>query len=419
MAIDINNHPCFNGSCSTTHGRIHLPVAPKCNVQCNFCNRKYDCVNESRPGVTSAVLTPGQAMVYLGQAMERTGNLSVVGIAGPGDPFANPDETMETLRRVRAEYPEMLLCVASNGLNVEPYVEEMAELNVTHVTITVSAVDAEIGAKVYGWVRHNKHVYRGLEAGRVMIERQFAAIRALKKHDILVKVNTILIPGVNDEHVLDVARAVKAEGVDIQNCMGLCSVPDTPLESVIPPTEAETRAVRVAAGEILPQMSHCRRCRADAAGLLGEGISEQLRCCLERASVLPIEPDDDRPNVAAASREGVLVNQHLGEAQWLWVFAREGDGYRGIERRRVPAPGGGASRWKQLAETLADCRAVLTSGAGPAPTEALKSCGIRVAVTEGLIDEALAAIYDGQDLPAPSAAHRCGSGCAGDGTGCG
>ncbi len=68
---------------------LHLPVAGACNVQCNFCNRKYDCLNESRPGVISALLTPEQAIAYTKQAVQRMPNISVVGIAGPGDPFAS------------------------------------------------------------------------------------------------------------------------------------------------------------------------------------------------------------------------------------------------------------------------------------------------------------------------------------------
>jgi len=40
-------------------------VAPKCNILCNYCNRKYDCINESRPGVASAVLKPRRAIACL------------------------------------------------------------------------------------------------------------------------------------------------------------------------------------------------------------------------------------------------------------------------------------------------------------------------------------------------------------------
>lgn len=51
-------HPCFQESCHGKYGRIHLPVAPACNIQCAYCDRRYDCANESRPGVTSEVISP-------------------------------------------------------------------------------------------------------------------------------------------------------------------------------------------------------------------------------------------------------------------------------------------------------------------------------------------------------------------------
>src|SRR5512143_1402807 len=110
MALNRSRHPCFDAGARHHYGRIHLPVAPRCNVQCNFCDRRYDCPNESRPGVTSTVLTPTQAVEYLRRVGERIPDLAVVGIAGPGDPFANPEETMETLRLVRDHDPDILLC---------------------------------------------------------------------------------------------------------------------------------------------------------------------------------------------------------------------------------------------------------------------------------------------------------------------
>jgi len=96
--LDLTQHPCFNEAARKTAARIHLPVAPRCNVQCNFCDRRFDCLNESRPGVTSAVLTPQQALHYLELAMEKSPAIRVAGIAGPGDPFASPEDTLETLR---------------------------------------------------------------------------------------------------------------------------------------------------------------------------------------------------------------------------------------------------------------------------------------------------------------------------------
>ena len=259
--INKNIHPCFNAKVKGQFGRVHLPVAPKCNILCNYCNRKYDCVNESRPGVTSAVLAPTQAIAYLEQVLEAEPRITVAGIAGPGDPFANPQETMETLRLIRQRFPELLLCLASNGLGIAPYLDELAELQVSHVTITVNTVDPEIGAKIYSWVRDGKKIYRGLEAAQVLLARQLEAISGLKARGIVVKINTIVIPGVNDQHVEAVARKMRELGVDLLNCMPVYPNVDTPFGEIPEPEPAAMLAIQAAAE------SFCRRCAiAPAAG---------------------------------------------------------------------------------------------------------------------------------------------------------
>ncbi len=418
--IDISKHPCFNDDARHTFGRVHLPVAPKCNVQCNFCNRRYDCMNESRPGVTSSVLTPGQAMAYLEKVIDFQPNIAVVGIAGPGDPFANADETMETLRRVRASYPEMILCVATNGLGLEPYVEELAALAVSHVTVTVNAVDPQIGAKIYAWVRDGKRPYRDVEGAECLLARQRAGIRAAKAAGLTVKINSILIPGVNDEHIPSVAQEMQSLGVDIFNCIGLYSVPGTAFEDIESPDRETVEAVRKQAGEYIPLMHHCTRCRADAVGLLGNDMPPELLQALQQCGNGPLEADESRTGIAVATLEGMIVNQHLGEAGSLRVYQpAEAGGYVYREARTTPPTGGGESRWKDLARSFSDCHTILCSGAGPSPIHALKSAGLRVLVMEGLVDEALDLLASGQTPRAPRHKHRCGSGCNGDGMGCG
>ena len=82
ISRDLSRHPCFNAAVKGSYGRVHLPVAPHCNIRCNYCNRKYDCVNESRPGVTSALLSPVQASLYMEKVLERETRIAVAGIAG-------------------------------------------------------------------------------------------------------------------------------------------------------------------------------------------------------------------------------------------------------------------------------------------------------------------------------------------------
>jgi nitrogen fixation protein NifB len=401
-------------------------VAHRCNIQCKFCNRKFDCVNETRPGVTSAILSPGQAMVYLEEVFAAKGNISVVGIAGPGDPFANPRETLETLSRVRTRYPDVILCVATNGLKVTPYIDELARLKVSHVTVTVNAVDPSIGARIYSWMRVGKKVVRAEEGAAVLLERQLQAIQGLKANGIMVKANSIILPGINEDHIEVVARRMAELGVDLFNCMPYYPNAGSEFEHLAEPDKAIVEKIRKKSAGHVKQMRHCTRCRADAVGLLGEAPDRQLMDTLTACRRLDVSKPraskvSPKPCVAVASMEGVLVNQHLGEADRLLVYGEKEGRVQLMEARATPARGGGLRRWEALAESLSDCSTLLVSGVGVNPQRVLANAGIEVLEIEGLIDEALRAVFAGESLKhmTKRSLTACGSSCEGSGMGCG
>jgi nitrogen fixation protein NifB len=86
----VQDHPCYSEDAHHYFARMHVAVAPACNIQCHYCNRKYDCANESRPGVVSELLTPDQAVRKTLAVAATIPQMTVLGIAGPGDPLANP-----------------------------------------------------------------------------------------------------------------------------------------------------------------------------------------------------------------------------------------------------------------------------------------------------------------------------------------
>lgn len=424
-AVTVDNHPCFNHDACSQFGRVHLPVAPLCNIQCNYCNRDFDCVNESRPGVTSTVLSPGQALSYLDRIMERRGDIAVVGIAGPGDPMANPEETMETFRLVRARYPGMILCLSTNGLGLTAgLVDELARLQVSHVTVTMNATDPELAGKVYSWARHEKRIHRGRAAGELMIRKQLEAIRMIKERDMIVKVNSILIPGINEDHLPEIAATVGDLGADLMNCIPLLPTEGTRFADLPEPDGKSRFRTRLQCAEHMSQMTHCARCRADATGKLDEGMSGELQQLMQDCSRLPLRPQEDRPYVAVATREGMLVNQHLGEASRFVVFGVDPDDpedFVAVAERPCPEPGGREARWEQLAAELSDCRAILVNAAGSTPKAYLARTGIQVVEMAGMIEGGLAHLFHGEQLPPVlrRSFEGCGTSCGGDGTGCG
>jgi nitrogen fixation protein NifB len=418
--MDSSKHPCFNAEARHSFGRIHLPVAPKCNVQCNFCDRKFDCANESRPGVSTGILKPLQALDYLNNINQKISNLAVVGIAGPGDPFANPEETMETLELVHKHYPEKLLCISTNGLSLPEYIPRLAKLNVSHVTITVNAVDPKIGAEVYEWIHFNRKTYFGLAAAELLLQRQTEAIKLLKQNGITVKINTVVIPRVNEHHVHEVARYVSNLGADIQNCIPLIPVEGTLFGQLYEPSPLSMRGIRAKTSVYIQQMVHCARCRADAVGLLGEDHrveSEKIMSQVKKTRWVV-----NKPYIAVSSTNGVLIDQHLGESQHLWIYGQRNGKTELIEKRSVISAKTATNRWDEIARLLTDCSALLVSGIGQKPLEILEAKGFIVESLHGSIDESVKALFSGKPIPAISLrlAGHCGVGgrCSGSAEGC-
>jgi nitrogen fixation protein NifB len=184
----------------------------------------------------------------------------VVGVAGPGEPLAN-EETLETLLRVHSEFPALMKCISTNGLLLDQKLPQLLDAGVTNLTVTVNAVDSAIGQHIYAWVRCRGNLYRGRDAAEILIASQLRGIRAALNAGLAVKVNTVLIPGVNDRHTLRLARCLRELGVHLMNIMPL--IPSGQMRDRRPPTCDELRKARSDCEELISQFRLCEQCRAD------------------------------------------------------------------------------------------------------------------------------------------------------------
>ena len=71
-------------------------------------------MNENR--VVSERLTPEEAAQKVLAVAAAMPNMSVVGVAGPGDPLANPAKTFKTFELISEQAPDIKLCLSTNGL---------------------------------------------------------------------------------------------------------------------------------------------------------------------------------------------------------------------------------------------------------------------------------------------------------------
>lgn len=380
-----NRHPCYSFDAHHKFARMHLPVAPKCNISCNYCNRKFDCVNESRPGVTSEVLNPEAALSKFNVVREKVENLSVVGIAGPGDALANWENTKKTLELIKESDPATVFCLSTNGLMLPDYAPEIVSLGINHVTVTMNCLDPEIGARIYKFVNYKGQKYEGAAGAKILLENQLAGIKYLAENGMLVKVNIVMIKDINDRHIPEIVKKVKELGVFITNIMPLIPAPGSAFENYPQTSTKELNQMRDICQLDLQQMRHCKQCRADAIGLLGADRSLEFSTAAQKKPVpVTVEPDNRKTyKVAVASRHGKLVDQHFGYASEFLIYEGDGETFNLAENRRVEKYCAGVEECDtgetgrdSIIDALMDCDAVLSMRIGYHAKERLAKKGI-------------------------------------------
>jgi nitrogen fixation protein NifB len=221
---------------------------------------------------------------------------------------------------------------------------------------------------------------------------------------------------------------------------GLIRQPPHQFESH-PPTPVELQALQDACAGDMAMMRHCRQCRADAVGMLGEdrgseftldkiaGLDIDYAAAMQRRAAVhaAIETDraaaqrehggatfvsvtrlktrrqETRPvRIAVASSGGGLINQHFGHAREFLIYEASAADVRLVGVRKVDlycsgrdTCGDAELALQQTLRALEGCAAVLCSRIGFEPWGALEAAGIQPNGEHALepIAEAVAAVY--------------------------
>jgi nitrogen fixation protein NifB len=342
------------------------------------------------------------------------------------------------------------------------FANEIAKHNIDHVTITINCVDPEIGAKIYPWIYWNNRRIRGVEAARILIEQQQKGLEMLTAKGVLVKVNSVMIPGVNDTHLKEVSKIVKAKGAFLHNVMPLIAEAEHGTYYGIMeqpgPTAAELQSLQDACAGDMAMMRHCRQCRADAVGMLGEDrgaefsldkidaleidyasamtrrkvVHEEIIGKLEaqrnRVTTTPKKVGTGGTAVASgrpvlmavATTGGGVINQHFGHAREFLIYEASDMDVRFIGHRKTDlyCSGGNSCGEEEsvLDKTIAaltGCEVVLCAKIGYEPWGALEAAGIQPNGEHAMepIEDAVAAVWcemlAAGKLVAPAALRKC------------
>ncbi len=238
----------------------------------------------------------------------------------------------------------------------------------------------------------------------------------LTERGILCKVNSVMIPGINDHHLVEVNRAVKSRGAFLHNIMPLISAPEHGtvfgLTGQRGPSARELKALQDSCEGEMNMMRHCRQCRADAVGLLGEDRSAefttekvmemevnydldgrkayQAKVEEERQATVAAknselaslagERSDIKIMIAVATKGGGRVNEHFGHAKEFQIYELSASGAKFVGHRRVDLYCQGGFGDEDSLETVIrainDCTAVFVAKIGGCPKNDLLKAGI-------------------------------------------
>ena len=348
------------------------------------------------------------------------------------------------------EAPDIKLCVSTNGLALPDAVEELSKHNIDHVTITINCVDPDVGAKIYPWIFWNNKRIMGRKGATILIEQQQKGLEMLIANGILVKVNSVMIPGVNDQHLAEVSKVVKSKGAFLHNVMPLIAEAEHGTFYGVMgqrgPTADELQELQDACSGDMNMMRHCRQCRADAVGMLGEDrgleftldkiedmeidypaamvkraevhaqiakeleVKEQDRLfqAQAKAALIALRGETDAPPtrpvlMAVSTKGGGVINEHFGHAHEFLVYEASPAGVRFIGHRKTTpyceggsSCGDGESALDETLRVLKGCEVVLSAKIGFEPWAPLEAAGIQPNGEHAMepIEEAIAAVYE-------------------------
>ena len=178
------------------------------------------------------------------------------------------------------------------------------------------------------------------------------------------------------------------------------------------PTAAELKALQDSCESEMNVMRHCRQCRADAVGLLGEdrsaeftaekiaGVEVQYDAQTRRAYQSAVEDEraakiaarqaeletlagersDVKVLIAVATKGGGRINEHFGHAKEFQVYELSTAGAKFVGHRRVDHYCQGGYGEEVSLETIVrainDCHAVFVAKIGGCPKDTLRAAGI-------------------------------------------
>ncbi|MCE4611263.1 MAG: GTP 3',8-cyclase MoaA [Desulfurococcales archaeon] len=179
---------------------LRLSVTPECNLDCFFCHMEgLTSRGPLRPGtylkMGGELLTPGDYEV-IAEAGRRLGIASYK-ITG-GEPLVRPDivEVIEALARSRGE-----ISMTTNGTLLEAYAFKLADAGLKRVNVSIHGLQLKTYTAIMG---------------RPLLERALKGVKAALEAGLGVKINFVLVRGLNEADFWRMLEMAEDMGIDLQ-----------------------------------------------------------------------------------------------------------------------------------------------------------------------------------------------------------
>ncbi len=161
---------------------LRLVVTLRCNFRCFFCHSEG---LTQRPGTDE--LTPHEYNI-IAEAARRVGVRSFK-ITG-GEPLVRSD-IVDVVRELRAGHPSAEISLTTNAYLLPKLAGALADAGVNRVNVSLHSLRRDVFRRITG-VDGVEAVVKGIEAAR--------------EHGLPVKINTVILKGLNDSEIPDMVE---------------------------------------------------------------------------------------------------------------------------------------------------------------------------------------------------------------------
>jgi GTP 3',8-cyclase len=171
--------------------KLRLSLTDKCNMRCHYCMPLDQTFMDE-----SKYMTPDEILEVVTELKEL--GLQEVRLTG-GEPFMRKSfpEIVEKLSSLNLKK----IAITTNAILLDKYLELLKKYRIFHLNISLDSLNEE----TFKLITKGNHLERVIKNIRLAVSQGF-----------VVKINTVMMRGINDHEVLDFVKFSEEESVEVR-----------------------------------------------------------------------------------------------------------------------------------------------------------------------------------------------------------